>query len=101
MPIANADPAYAISMRWRLTLSGRKLIVWVHRLVLLVGVVLAATCAVALSAHRAAAADWQPTGLGEPASMLFTPASGAFFAKTASGLSRSDDGGASWHAVPL
>ncbi len=54
-----------------------------------------------LGAQEAPAWDWEPTGLGESASELFTPASGAFFAKTASGLSRSDDGGVTWASVAL
>lgn len=54
-----------------------------------------------LGAQEAPAWDWEPTGLGEKAFELFTPASGAFFAKTASGLSRSDDGGVTWVSVAL
>lgn len=42
---------------------------------------------------------WQPTGLARPTWRLFTPASGAFFAHTADGLLRSDDGGGAWSAV--
>ena len=50
---------------------------------------------------EALTADWQPTGLVEPVRQLYTPASGAFFARTASGLQRSDDGGATWAEVGL
>ncbi len=52
-------------------------------------------------AAEALAADWQPTGLSEPVGRLYTPASGAFFARTASGLQRSNDGGATWVEVGL
>src|SRR5262245_6753732 len=50
---------------------------------------------------KSPAADWQPTGLTEPVSQLYTPLSGAFFARTARGLQRSDDGGATWTVVAL
>jgi hypothetical protein len=50
---------------------------------------------------EALTADWQPTGLAEPVRQLYTPASGAFFARTASGLQRSNDGGATWIEVGL
>jgi len=46
-------------------------------------------------------AAWQPTGLGEGVLELFTPASGAFFARTRDALLRSDDGGATWAPVNL
>lgn len=52
-------------------------------------------------AAEALAADWQPTGLAEPVRELYTPASGALFARTASGLQRSNDGGATWAEVAL
>lgn len=48
-----------------------------------------------------AAADWETTGLTEPVLALYTPASGAFFARTATGTMRSDDGGDTWRPVPL
>lgn len=47
------------------------------------------------------AAEWERTGLTEPTRALLTPASGAFLAQTASGLARSDDGGATWRSVSL
>jgi len=46
-------------------------------------------------------ADWQLTGLTGPVLQLFTPSSGAFFARTGTELFRSDDGGATWRPVPL
>lgn len=46
-------------------------------------------------------ADWEPTGLAEPILELFTPATGAFFARTTGDLSRSEDGGATWSMVML
>ena len=45
--------------------------------------------------------DWEPTGLTVRTVGLFTPASGAFFAQTADGLERSDDGGVTWAPVTL
>jgi photosystem II stability/assembly factor-like uncharacterized protein len=53
------------------------------------------------AARPALAADWQPTGLTDPATRLYAPASGAFFARTEAALMRSDDGGAQWHPVAL
>ncbi len=47
------------------------------------------------------AADWQLAGLTEAALQLFTPVTGAFFARTQTGLARSDDGGMTWRSVPL
>jgi photosystem II stability/assembly factor-like uncharacterized protein len=44
---------------------------------------------------------WQPTGLAEPVRQLYTPASGAFFARTREALWRSDDAGATWASVSL
>ena len=48
-----------------------------------------------------AAADWQPAGLTEAVLQLFTPTTGAFFARTQTGLARSDDGGVTWRPVSL
>lgn len=48
-----------------------------------------------------AAADWEATPLSAPVLALFTPASGAFFARTDTGAMRSDDGGDTWRPVPL
>jgi photosystem II stability/assembly factor-like uncharacterized protein len=64
-------------------------------------VALLAAGVVAAPAPVARAADWELVEASEPALRLFAPASGALFAQTASGLRRSDDGGASWRAVPL
>jgi len=47
------------------------------------------------------ASDWEATALTEPVRALFTPASGAFFARTDRAAMRSDDGGDTWYAVPL
>ena len=44
---------------------------------------------------------WSPTSLTGPVKRLYTPASGALFARTANGLMRSDDGGTSWSPVSL
>jgi photosystem II stability/assembly factor-like uncharacterized protein len=44
---------------------------------------------------------WQPTGLGEAVRQLYTPTSGAFFARTQTDLWRSDDAGATWASVSL
>jgi photosystem II stability/assembly factor-like uncharacterized protein len=52
-------------------------------------------------ASPAMAADWQPTGLTEQTYNLYTPASGAFFARTATAVMRSDDGGTTWRQVTL
>jgi len=49
----------------------------------------------------ASAVQWSQTSLTEPIKRLYTPASGAFFAQTAAGLARSDDGGTTWHTVSL
>ena len=49
----------------------------------------------------APAPDWELTGLTESALQLFTPTSGALFARTQTGLSRSDNGGDSWRPVSL
>jgi hypothetical protein len=54
-----------------------------------------------VDAARAQAPDWELLGPGEPVLQLYTPASGAFFARTATGLWRSDDAGASWQPVNL
>ncbi|MEA2639165.1 MAG: hypothetical protein QOF51_559 [Chloroflexota bacterium] len=45
--------------------------------------------------------NWELTALAGPASQLFTPAGGALLARTAVGLFRSADHGATWTAVPL
>jgi len=47
------------------------------------------------------APEWVLLDSSEPAAQLFAPASGALFARTASGLKRSDDGGVSWRTVEL
>ena len=54
-----------------------------------------------LTARQDQSAEWEMTGLSAPVSELFTPASGALFARTREGLMRSDDGGATWSAVAL
>lgn len=55
----------------------------------------------ALKAQDTPIGDWEQTGLTESTSKLFTPASGAFFARTLTGISRSDDGGVTWTPTPL
>jgi photosystem II stability/assembly factor-like uncharacterized protein len=84
------------------------------------GVALSLAGLVAASAHRPAltwaqetsGSEWEPTGLGGDVRMLYTPASGAFFADrdtTADPaarmrtheLLRSDDAGDTWRPVPL
>lgn len=60
-----------------------------------------ATGALAQGADGQAGPTWTQTSLTEPTSQLFTPTSGALFARTASGLARSDDAGQSWRAVNL
>jgi hypothetical protein len=52
-------------------------------------------------AQDAPAGDWAQTGLTAPVSRLYAPASGALLARTADGLMRSDDAGATWSAVSL
>jgi hypothetical protein len=54
-----------------------------------------------LGAQEAGDGAWEPTGLGEPVTRLYAPASGALFARTAGGLTRSDDGSTTWAAVAL
>src|SRR4051812_29521619 len=49
-----------------------------------------------LVAQQDPPAEWEPTRLVGPVSELFTPASGAFFARTPAGVVRSDDAGATW-----
>src|SRR6202022_3063510 len=46
-------------------------------------------------------ADWEQTTLSEEVLQLFTPTSGPLYARTRSGLSRSDDAGTTWRAVSL
>jgi photosystem II stability/assembly factor-like uncharacterized protein len=69
--------------------------------ILLVACVLATMLFGAVPARGAPAAEWQPTGLHEHVTHLFTPASGAFFAWGTSGLWRSDDAGTTWRTVDL
>jgi BNR/Asp-box repeat len=45
--------------------------------------------------------DWALTGLVDAVLRVFAPADGVLFASTAVGAQRSDDGGATWSAVPL
>jgi hypothetical protein len=45
--------------------------------------------------------DWQQTLAGDPAQQLFTPAGGAVFVRTQSGLFRSNDTGLTWAGVNL
>ena len=52
-------------------------------------------------AQDAAIAPWQPTGLTAPAERLFTPTSGALFARSGGGLVRSDDAGTIWKPIAL
>jgi len=44
---------------------------------------------------------WENLDGSEPASRFYTPASGALFVRTASGLKRSDDAGTTWRPVEL
>jgi photosystem II stability/assembly factor-like uncharacterized protein len=73
-------------------------------------VALGAVGAGALALDRAAgparaqgksAGAWEPTGLGEAVHALYTPASGALFARTADALWRSDNAGTTWTPVAL
>jgi hypothetical protein len=64
-------------------------------------VVVAVWPAGALYASQGPSVEWQPTGFTGQATALFTPASGAFFAKTEAGISRSDNGGANWRSVSV
>ena len=70
---------------------------------LLVSAIVTATImpALAQAAPEAAAPTWTQTTLTEPVLRLFTPSSGALFARTATSLHRSDDAGQSWRAVSL
>src|SRR6188508_1302234 len=45
--------------------------------------------------------EWVLLDASEPSFQLYAPASGALFARTASGLKRSDDGGATWRTIEL
>lgn len=53
------------------------------------------------AALAAQAPVWVLLDGSEPAAQLFAPGSGALLARTASGLKRSDDGGATWRTVEL
>src|SRR5438094_97824 len=59
---------------------------------LVLGVLLAVAVSGAGGAQEQPPIDWEATGLSGPVSRLFAPTSGAFFAQTADGLQRSDDG---------
>src|SRR5688572_4238432 len=52
-------------------------------------------------AQSAPTPEWTQTSLTGPVKRLYTPASGALFARTNDGLVRSDDGGTRWLAVSL
>ena len=71
------------------------------RLAVLAAVLLTLWIVVGASAAQAADADWELLGPGEAVFELFTPTSGAFFARTATALLRSDDAGLSWQPVNL
>jgi photosystem II stability/assembly factor-like uncharacterized protein len=71
------------------------------RWLVLPGLLLLTSAMPASAARGAEGPDWELLGLGEAALQLYTPTSGAFFARTASGLARSDDGGATWRSVDL
>jgi photosystem II stability/assembly factor-like uncharacterized protein len=55
----------------------------------------------AARAQDAAEATWKMTALTDRANRLYTPASGALFAHTVTGLVRTEDAGDSWSAVTL
>lgn len=78
------------------TLGGAEVL----KLAITLSLIIAAGLAAPATA-RAQSGDWEATGLSDPVTQLFAPASGAFFARTEGGLLRSDDGGASWAAVVL
>ena len=50
---------------------------------------------------QSASADWTQVDLGAAVGRLFTPRSGAFFARVGAGLMRSDDAGVTWAPVSL
>lgn len=52
-------------------------------------------------AQEGPAVEWTQTSLTGPVRKLYTPASGALFARTDTGLARSDDAGATWSPVAL
>jgi photosystem II stability/assembly factor-like uncharacterized protein len=62
-------------------------------------VILALGLAAGARAQAPTAPDWELTGLDGRVLQLFTPASGAFLARTEGGLFRSDDAGATWRAL--
>ena len=63
---------------------------------------IAALWAVAVAlAQESPDVPWTQTALTVPTKKLYMTASGALFARTADGLMRSDDGGATWSAVGL
>ncbi len=65
-------------------------------------VLLAGPARAAASPHAlATGTSWEATGLTGSVLELFTPRSGAFFARVEDGLLRSDDGGATWARVSL
>ena len=74
---------------------------WAGAAAIVLGMLLALGTGGTLQAQPVPVGDWQLTGLTVRTSELFTPASGAFFARTAEGLARSDDAGESWSAVGL
>ena len=71
------------------------------RWLLLLAMALPLTVAGPTVTQPGAGHTWELTGLDQPVLELFTPASGAFFARVTGGLLRSDDAGMSWAAVHL
>jgi photosystem II stability/assembly factor-like uncharacterized protein len=51
--------------------------------------------------QRANDADWTGPLISGPVSAIFTPASGALLVRTKTGLSQSDDGGQTFHTLPM
>ena len=88
-------------------LEGRQLnwrgLAWLCTAILLLAslrpVEAAETSAASAPVQDGAGADWEQIWADGPVNQLFTPASGALFARAGGLLFRSDDGGATWQSV--
>jgi len=79
-------------MKWRVLFTG------LGTLLVILAVVLGPSSA---SAQEGLLVEWTQTTLSDPVRRLYTPSSGALFARTNTGLMRSDDAGETWRDVPI